>query len=73
MRKVDDVNELKVQKKHLVNNTCCENNFFISKISITKHYSTTWELIRLEPIVKYINKPYLYNKKEIFNPLALFC
>ena len=58
--------------ENLVNNTCCRNNFDISKFSIMRQCSNTLELIRLEAIQIHLNKPNLCKKKEFDSYLALF-
>ena len=58
--------------EHFVNNTCCGNNFGISKFSIMRQCSNTLELIRLEDILIHLNKPNLCKKKDFDYTLALF-
>ena len=69
---VKSVMKKSAMAEHLANNTCCENNFDISKFNIMRQCSNNKELIRLKAILIHLNKANLCYKKEFGYTLALF-
>ena len=58
--------------EHLVNSTNCANNYDSSRFKILNNCTSSMDLVRLEAISIFLNKPELCKQKEFDYRVSLF-
>ena len=58
--------------EHLINNTSCANNYDSSRFKILNNCTDSIDLVRMEAMSIFLNKPELCKKKEFGYKVSLF-
>ena len=58
--------------EHIINNTKCANNYDSSRLKILNNCNNFIDLVRMEAISIFLNKPELYKKEEFGYKVSLF-
>ena len=71
-RSLTDIQTRSSFPKHLVNSRDCAKKYDLSRFKIIYHCNNVFDLIKIEAISKYLEKPMLCKQKEFEYKVSLF-